>query len=447
LKSGITFSDGEAFDATAMKWNLDRAIALDGQPGFLLADVVESVVVVDSMTLKINLQAPDATFLQRLSYTVAWPVSPESLPSDSFGGDPTSIPAGLGPYVVSSWTKDTELILEKNPTYFGDAPKTDKIIVKFYSDASALLTALESGEVDVAQKQFGPDEIGAIKANSDVKYVEKATAGIRYLVINVDDITEKAVRNSMALAIDRGSIVSTVYDNLNEPIYTMVPKIFTASVDTFEDGPNQAEITTLMEGAGYSTTNKFAHDLWYTPDHYGSDENVVAQLLKEQLEDTGFFTITLKNAEWSTYRGQFKTMGFFLLGWWFDYPDPSNYIDPFVGSGAVSLGSNYSDSAMDGYIDTMLTDTSAANRAQAVKDAQELMAEDAPVIPLFSMVKQFSAMQKNVQGFTLEPSETVHYNSITVSSDSSDSPIGLWVFTAITLSSLAWVTRLRWRKN
>ncbi len=413
LKQGIKFSDGTPFNATALKWNIDRAMALGGDPSFLLTDVVNHTEVIDDYTFRFVLNKPDATFLQRLTYTVAWPISPNSLPNNQISGDPDHIPAGLGPYKITSWTKDTELILEPNPYYFGEKPKNDKVIIKFYSDASALLTALENGEIDVAHRQFGPDEISDIMNNPELEYATKDTAGIRYMIINVEAHPNKNVRQAIAAAIDRKEIVQTVFNNLNDPLYSMVPTIFSSHIDAYEDGPVQAHVEGNMTAAGYSTTNKYKLDLWYTPTHYGDTEASVAQLLEQQLEATGYFDVTLKNAEWSTYLDQLGTMGAFLLGWWFDYPDPSNYIDPFVGSGAFSLGTNYSSAQMNQYIDTMLTNPDPAARKQAIINAQKLMAEDVPLVPLFTMIKQFVAYQKGVTGVVLEPSENLHYSSIT----------------------------------
>ena len=432
LKSDIKFSDGEPLDAAAVKFNLDRAIALDGDPGWLLSDVIDTVTAKD-LTVTITLKISDATFLQRLSYTVAWPFSPKSLNEKAFGGLPDSVPAGLGPYVVDTWTKDTELILTPNKDYFGDAPANDKVIIKFYTDASALLTAVESGEVDVAHKQFGPDEITTIKANDKLESATKDTAGIRYLVINVDEHDDVHVRKAIAAAVDRSAITKTVFDDLNSPIYTMVPKIFSSSKDVFDNGPDTSAVDTHMAAAGYDKTNKYALTLFYTISHYGDTEIDVAQLLETQLESTGYFDVTLKADEWSTYKGGFGSMGLFLLGWWFDYPDPTNYIDPFVGAGAFSIGTNYSSTVMDGYLNTMFTDTDAAARKTASESAQTLIAADVPLVPLFSMLNQFSAYQPGVTGWVLEPSESVHYNSVAGGSAVGFLPIGEFGITAVVL--------------
>ena len=418
LKTGIKFSDGTAFNATAMKWNIDRSIENPtGEPAFLLTDVINKTEATDENTFVITLNIADATFLQRLTYTVAWPVSTISLPFDALSGTPDMIPAGLGPYKVDTWTKGTEIILVPNEHYFGEAPENDKVVVKFYTDASTMLAALESGDIDVAHRVFGPDEMDSIMANPDLEYADKSSAGIRYILINVDMYDDVNVRQGLAAAINRTEIVDTVFDNFNTELYSMVPDIFSSHVDAFDAGPDQAAVATAMEASGYvKDTTKFDIELWYTPTHYGDTEDDVALLLETQFEATGFFDVTVSQTEWSQYLDQRQTMGFYLLGWWFDYPDPSNYVDPFVGSGAVSFGTNYSTTAMDGYIETMLTDPDDADRATATQNAQNLMATDVPLIPLFTMLSQFSAWVPGVEGVVLEPSENMHYNSIYVGS-------------------------------
>jgi len=424
LKEDIKFSDGTDFNASALKWNLDRSIDLNGDPGFLLSDVVNTVTELNDTAVRIDLSIADATFLQRLTYTVAWPVSPNGpLAEGTISGDPDHIPHGLGPYMVDTWTKDTEIILVPNPHYFGTAPQNEKVVIKFYASASALLLALESAEIDVAHRIFGPDEIKTIEADPDLAHATKATAGIRYLMLNCDVdasypyLTDVHVRRAIAAAVDRSELCSVVFDDYNEPLFSMVPEIFESHIDAFADGPNQDHVEGNMTAAGYSETNKYEIDLWYSPSHYGSTEADVAQLLQAQLIATGLFDVELQAAEWSAYKEGWGIMPLFLLGWWFDYPDPSNYITPFVGGGAFSLGTNYSSVEMDGYIETMLSDPVLETRKEAQIDAQELMAIDCPIIPLFTMLSQFIARQPNVAGVTLEPSENVHYNSIKVTEE------------------------------
>jgi peptide/nickel transport system substrate-binding protein len=414
LKSNIKFSDGTPLNSTVVKWCFDRVLNLPGgAPAFLLTEVVNNVEVIDENTVKIILKFADATFLQRLTYTVGWIIKPGSLPFDELSGrSEDTLPIGCGPYMIDSWTKDVELILVPNPEYFGDAPKNDKVVIKFYPNALAMLTALENGDIDVAHRDFGPEEMTSVIDNDNLEYATKSSIGIRYFLINVDMYDDINVRRALAAAINRSEITSTIFNSYNEPLFSMVPKIFSSHVDAFMDGPDQDSVEGNMTLSGYSTTNKFDIEMWYTPTHYGDTEDDVALFLEDQFEATGFFDVTVKSAEWSTYLSQLTSMGFFLLGWWFDYPDPSNYINPFVSSGS-SLGTMYSSSVMDNYIDTLVTDPDASNRREASILAQELMAEDVPCIPLFTMPSQFTAYHKDIIGLTLEPSENLHYNTLT----------------------------------
>lgn len=410
LKEGIKFADGTPFNASAVKWGMDRVMTLEGDNAFLLTEVVNKTEIAGDYSFKFTLNRPDATFLSRLAFPVGWPVSTLSLSETEIGGDPENIPIGLGPYVIDSWTKDTELILTPNPHYFGDAPKNDKIIIKFYSDSSSMLTALETGDIDIAHRIFGPEEMTTIMENDDLDYLSMDTAGIRYLVFNVFNHPLE-IRLAVAAAMNRTEIVGTVFNNFNKELFSQVPEIFSSHVDAFMDGPHMDSVEGNMTAAGYSTTNKYALDLWYTPTHYGDTEKDVAQLVKKQLEDTGYFTVTLKSSEWTTYVGDFiaQTMPFYLLGWWFDYADHSNYIAPFVGETRYC---NYSSAVMDGYIDTILTDPDSDNRKTAAINAQKQFAADAPIVPLFTMLNQFIAFQDSISGVQLEPSENFHFYTI-----------------------------------
>jgi ABC-type oligopeptide transport system substrate-binding subunit len=85
-----------------------------------------------------------------------------------------------------------------------------------------------------------------------------------------------------------------------------------------------------------TSANTFHVELWYTTAHYGDTEPDVAQMVKSQLEATGYFDVELKSTDWTTYKAQRNagTMPFFLMGWWPDYQDESDYLQPFVGKWA-----------------------------------------------------------------------------------------------------------------
>ncbi|MFW9930244.1 MAG: ABC transporter substrate-binding protein [Candidatus Thorarchaeota archaeon] len=161
-----------------------------------------------------------------------------------------------------------------------------------------------------------------------------------------------------------------------------------------------------------SQNNTYHLDLWYSPDHYGATEPDLALSIKEQLEATGYFDVTLYNTTWSQYTSRFGTMPVFLLHWFYDYFEESNYIQQFVSTaGGKGIGTNYSNPDMDVYINTMLTGN-PTERIQAIRDAQALMVYDPVVIPLVTRGSNFVAYQKNLQDVYLQPSDHIDLGSI-----------------------------------
>jgi ABC-type transport system substrate-binding protein len=108
-------------------------------------------------------------------------------------------------------------------------------------------------------------------------------------------------------------------------------------------------------------------------------------VLEEQLEATPLVSVTLQSQEWGTYVGALVggeyPIGY--LGWFFDYPDTSNYLDPFAQSeAAASIGTNYASDEMDALLAAGGESTDEAERASIYEDAQNLYAEDVVTIPL-----------------------------------------------------------------
>ncbi|MFX1536725.1 MAG: ABC transporter substrate-binding protein [Promethearchaeota archaeon] len=264
LIPGWQFSDGQDLNASTLKWNLDRACYIRGYPGFLLTQLMNytdysggvytnsSVSIINDTAISVKINRADATFLPRLTYTVGWPVSPLSLNDTDIGGTPgTEWPAGVGPYMITSWTT-SELILGLNPYYPPSmAPNNTQLTLDIFADASTLLTALETDTIDVAHRMFGPQERKDIMANAALDYLISTSASIRYLIINCEAITDVNIRRAIAAGVNRDMIKSLVFDDTVDKIFSMVPPGWFGQVDFFEDGPVQAHVEANMTLAGY----------------------------------------------------------------------------------------------------------------------------------------------------------------------------------------------------
>jgi len=418
LRRGVTFTDGAAFNAAAVKFSFDRAFKLKGPNGALgLIENIKSVDVVDPMTIKMTLKDVDATTMSRVSESIAISVivSPKTTPANEFAKGIQY--AGTGPYKLVQYTPGQRAVFEAYPGYWGPKPKNRRVIMTFYSDTAALAAAVESGQVDLGYRSFSPEDIKRLSKNDKLQVMRSAQfPSVRYIVFNVPTapFDNVKVRRAISFAVNRDRIVSDVFSGLNQSLYSMVPPGMWSHVDAFPKR-DLAKAKSLLTEQGFSGSNKLSLTLWYSPTHYGNTEADAAAVVKSSLEETGLITVEVKSSEWGDYtkavaKGQF---GMFMYGWFPDYVDPDNFLAPWLTESPEGLGTylNKATSNVDkqfyAEFQKMLGDakrTADVNVRSAIyKRAQQKLADSAILVPLWQNLTQSNVIaQKNVKGVTLD---------------------------------------------
>jgi len=414
LKKDLKFADGTPCTAHDVVRSIKRVMKIQGDPAWLVTEFVEDVVAVDDYTVKFILKKPVSYFLALLATPPYFPVHPDYKP-DEIDSDQTA--GGVGPYKIVKWVRDQELVLEASPYYHGEKPKIQRVIIRFFKDATTLRLALERGEIDIAWRTLNPADIESLKKNPDIQVIEVPGAAIRYIIINTQmpGTDNKLVRQALAAAIDRADICERVYLNTWEPLYSLIPKGMWSHKDVFKEKygeePNLELARNLLQQAGYNEDNPLEIELWYTPTHYGDTEKDLAAVLREQFEATGMIKVTIKNAEWTQYL-EFTRKGALqlsLYGWYPDYIDPDDYTTPFLHSAANKwTGSGYANPEVDSLLDKATMKETIEERTPYYEQVQEILAEDVPIIPLIQG-KLFVAAKKNVGGIVLDATMLFRY--------------------------------------
>jgi len=414
LKDGIKFGDGSEFNATIYAAQLNRLLTIGPSCPNDVADTlavpyVSKIEAPDAKTIVITLKQPVAYFIQILG-TAPWVASdPKTFPADACNLFPSAPIYGVGSFFISQYTKDEQIVLEPNPYYTGDLPpKVDQIIVKDYADPQTMALAIQNGEIDIAWRQFSPEQLTPLKEISGLTVSAVPGGSIRYLIVNhtMAPTNDPNVDKAIAAAIDRNEIADTVYQGNVTPLYSMVPPGFlgaTEAFDTMYASPDLDAAKAFLAASGYTADNPVQLEMWYPPEHYGASTAAWMELIKKQLEATGAIQVTLKAQEWSTYvtaltQGESYPVG--VLGWFFDYPDSSNYLDPFVYNGGegtnIALaqeGSSYGvpitgtfEADATKLVDLLAqadTEPDQAKRADLYTQAQEIYANMVVTVPLF----------------------------------------------------------------
>ncbi|UCF91012.1 MAG: hypothetical protein JSW39_22445, partial [Desulfobacterales bacterium] len=317
---------------------------------------------------------------------------------------------GLGAYRAASFKRDEEIILEVNPYYFGEKPKNDMVVIRYFADATTMRLALEKGELDFAFKSFNPSDISDLEKSDKLKTIKGQGPYIRYLCFQcrTKPFDDKVVRQGVAAAINRPDIIKKVFLGQNDPLYSMVPAGMWTHTDNFRevfgDG-NIAKSKELLASRGFNASNKLKFDFWYTPSHYGDTEVDMAAVLEAQFEATGVMEVSVKSAEWATYKEYWSNqqMPVYLLGWYPDYIDPDNYTAAFAGTaGSRGNGIYFSDPTWDAMFVDEQKDPDEGKREEIFKKIQQMWTDEVPTAPIFQgSLYLFS--QKNIEGITISP--------------------------------------------
>ncbi len=429
LKDGIKFGDGTPLDATEYAKELNRMITVgpgascpDGVVGSLVTPFIKSITAPDAKTMVFTLTTPIAYFPLLLATPPYMPADPKVFTDSGCNLLPTAPVYGVGPWFVSQYTIKEQMVLEPNPYYTGPLkPQVDQIIIKEYADPNTMALAVQNGEIDVAWRILSPEQLTPLKSVSGLTVAALTGGGIRFLDINhtMAPFTDPNVAKAVASAIDRNAIVDTVYSGEVTPIWSMLPPGFLGAnqaFDTTYTAPNLDAAKKYLEASGYSATNPLKLDLYYPPEHYGASTVAAMQLIKTQLEATGEIQVNLQSVEWGTYvkaliQGKYP-IG--ILGWFFDYPDSSNYLDPFVFNGGqgteitvAQTGSN-TGVPITGTYQTDATnlvnllvqadvEQDATKRATEYQQAQQLSADLVLTVPLY-FVTEHLVYRSNIHG-------------------------------------------------
>ncbi|MFB9726713.1 ABC transporter substrate-binding protein [Haloechinothrix salitolerans] len=424
LREGVTFHDGSELTSEDVKFSLERALNINHPEGaaFLL-EGIDSVEAPDPLTVEITLKEPDITFGSKLAYNVAtilpsdgeYTAPDEKLPDDSTDDTYEKYVnenlVSTGPYTLEDNRQGESIELAAFGDYFGDAPKNSRVLVSFFDKSAQMVTALKSGEIDVAFRDLTPEQRTSLENDDSINTIQGEGASIRYMVFNtrLEPFDDPDVRKAFAAAIDRDRIIDEVLGGAGEPLYSMVPPSFDANVPAFDEQYSDKEPSDFIDG-------KVELDLWYSTDHYGPTEPPLAETLTRMLEESGSFEVNQKSSEWAQYTsnmapgptGQYPA---FLLGWYPDFLDPDNYIQPFYHSESSFLRM-YDNPEMDQLIRDEQTAEAADSeeRMRTFEEIQRIAAEDAPIVPLYVSIPE-AFVRSDVEGVqdTMDASQVFRY--------------------------------------
>ena len=412
LRQGVTFHDGEKFNAAAVKYNLERALNLPQSRRKSEVAAIASVDVVDEYTVKLNLKEPSSPLLAQLTDRAGMMVSPKA--ATAAGADFAKAPVCSGPFKFVERVQNDRIVLERFPNFWNKAKvHFDKVTFTPIPDATVRLANLQSGQLDMLERLL-PTDIAAVKA--DKRLVLQPVVGLGYasFTINVGKTPraqtplgqDPRVREAVELAIDRNIINRVVFNGEftpgNQPVSPT--NVFYAKTRPIPKR-DVAKAKELLKAAGQPN---LSFEMQVPND---TQQQQVAQVIQRMLAEAGI-TMKIVSMEFATVlQNQTKRDYQASLVGWSGRPDPDGNIHIFLKHKAPLNESDYDNPEVGKLLDDARTTYDVAKRQALYTKAAEQYLADRPIMYLYHQKWLFVTSAK-LTGFKPLPDAMIRLEDV-----------------------------------
>ncbi len=385
LRSGVTFHDGEKFDAAAVKFNLERHKNMQGSNRRGELAPVSSVEVADPSTVRIHLAAPFAPLLAVLTDRAGMMVSPKAAQAagEKFGSHPVC----SGPFRFVERVAQDRIALERYDNYWNKAAiHFQRIVYLPIVDSTVRLANLRSGQLDFIER-LAPSDVPALKSDSRFKIDRIVEIGYQGITINTgkSELAQKnplgrdaRVREAFELSLDRDAIVKVAMEGEAQAGNQWVaPSNRYYAKNAPIPKRNVARARELLKQAGVSNPSFTL----MTPTT--SDAQRVAQVVQAMAKEAGF-DVKIQSTEFATSlnladKGQFEA---YVLAW-SGRADPDGNLQTFIACKGPLNTSGYCVPEVDEAIEKARTTLDPTQRAKYYEVVAAHVAKDRPIIYLY----------------------------------------------------------------
>ncbi|MBI4229929.1 MAG: peptide ABC transporter substrate-binding protein [Planctomycetes bacterium] len=341
----------------------------------------------DDRTLEVKLEHPVAYFLELTAFTPLLPVHEPTVTAHPETWQRPGLHVGNGPYVLAERRINDRIRLRRNPFYW-DAGRVGIGSIDLYSlsSADAALNLYLSGAIDWTPT-LPATVIPALAARSD--FVSGPYLGTYYLRCNLrkPPLDDPKIRRAISLAIDREAIVRHVTQGGEVATAVFVPPWIPLYVSPGGEGRDLDAARALLEEAGYPGGAGLP-EIEYL---YNASElhQEIAEVLATSLRRDLGIVLRLRREEFKVYKESQRAGDYTLsrAGWIGDYLDPRTFLEMFVTGGKHNQ-TGWSDAQYDALLEGAAGEPDAARRASLYREAEEILLEAQPIIPLHHAAHQ-----------------------------------------------------------
>lgn len=402
LRPGVSFHNGQPFDAEAVAYSLNRMARSDmgatlGAPGVYHQYMAGMAVhIIDPLTIEIILAEPMADLLDML--VTGYILPPDAV--EKSGPDFVFEPVGTGPYrfvAYQPYAEGAALRARKNENYFGTLPPYDAIEWQMVPDPQQRLQMITDGEAHIAT---GPPYTERL--DDSFEYVSSRGTTAYILIFNSarGPLKDPRVRSALNRGIDRPALIETVLNGAGYPLNGFISPIhFGYDPESSAIAYDPAKAGSLLAEAGYGSGLRLTLD---SPTSMPDEAVQLSEALAEQLAEIGVAIDIVYTDERESYahKVRLKDIHDFCV---FDSSPLSTFrilrekIDSRFGG---SWWQGYRNGAVENLIDRAGTTIDRDSREALFRQCYQLLQKDPPWLYLYNY-KQITCLSPELSGWEL----------------------------------------------
>ena len=385
LRPGVRFHDGRPLTAADVRYTFESL--LSGKVASVKATVFQDIQTIetpDPQTVTFRLKEPFAAFLWNL-------VLPGmGIVPDGSGKEFARKPVGSGPYRFVRSKQEEEIVVERNPAYFRELPKIERVRFRVVPEAITRALELERGSADIALNSLAPDMIPALAKNNALRTTQSPGTTYAYIAMNLDDpvLARREVRQALAYSIDRPAILRSLFRGQGRLADNILPPnhwAYEADIRRYDYDPDRARA--LLDAARLLPD---PHGVRFTVTIKTSTEEssrLLAAVLQDQLSRVGI-RLEIRSLEFATFysditRGSFQL---YTLRWIGGNNDPDIFDYAFHSARIPPRGANrghFRNAEVDRWLASARSEADLAKQKVYYSCIQKMLAEDLPYISLW----------------------------------------------------------------
>ena len=383
----VVYSFTRLLDPKTRSGAADHLLGIQGAQDFRegRVDHVAGLAAVDRYTVRVSLTEAPVPFVSVLAVGQAKIVPRELVEQqgEAFGTQPV----GTGPFRFVRWERGKEIVLAANPDYFDGPPKLARLVFRIFPGERLDDVFAEFRAGSLEDSPIPSKEYRQVIASHVYQYVRRPIFGLRHYGINtrMKPLDDRRVRQALIYAIDREAVVSEVWLGRYAPARGILPPGTLGFNPKLKGYPyDRARARELLAQAGY-------------PDGRGLPPVVIwssvrsEEILREHerirkdLQAVGVTAELQYNPDWPSFSKAMseRKLPVFVRGWFADVPDPENFLAKLFHSTSPWNYMGYANPAVDSLLDRARTESDTVHRVELYRRAEEMVLEDAPVIPVW----------------------------------------------------------------